>query len=526
MKHLVVLGSFTLLFASCSSVRFVGEPLIINLDAKKIALTEEQKKQWHLLDLNKDSVPGTSVFRAYNELIKDKKGDRVIVAVIDSGVDIEHPCLREVIWTNEDEIENNGLDDDQNGYVDDRHGWNFLGDADKENMEYVRLMKTTPPESETYRIYKDFLNKEKGKVLAELPQINALLQRINTADSLLSATLNSSNYTLEEARNISPKSPAIIDAIRMKEFMESAGFGQSDVAEYSEYLQNRIDHHFNLSFDGRGLVDDDPNDFNDKYYGNAQVIGPDLDSAQHGTHVAGIIGAACDNPNHSKGVAQNIALMVVRAIPDGDEYDKDVALAIRYAVDNGAQVINTSFGKDFSPHKEWVFDALRYAAAKDVLIVNAAGNDNKNIDPSHSPSFPRDHIEGKEFIDNFITVGGSTSAYDASQVASFSNYGKESVDVFAPGANIYSTTPDNTHSYLNGTSMAAPNVAGIAAVLRSFFPKLSAPSIKKIILDSSIPLYTSVTHPETKIEVTPQSLSKTGNLANLYNALLLASKIK
>lgn len=526
MKNLVFWGGFVLLLTNCSALRFVGDPLVINSEIKAISLSEEQKRQWHLLDLNKDSIPGTSVLRAYDELIKDKKGERVIIAIIDSGVDIEHPCLEGIIWTNEDEIENNGLDDDQNGYVDDRNGWNFLGNADKENMEYVRQMKTTAAETEAYRIYADFLQKEKTKVLAELPQINAMLQRINASDSLLSASLNTTDYTLDQARALSPKSPALMDAIRMKEFMENAGFDQSDVAEYSDYLQNRLDHHFNIAFEGRTLVGDNPNDFSNKNYGNAQVIGPDLDSAQHGTHVAGIIGANCSHPNHPQGVAQNIDLMVVRAIPDGDEYDKDVALAIRYAVDNGAQVINTSFGKDFSPHPEWVYEALRYAASKDVLIVNAAGNDSKNIDPDQSPSFPRDHIDGKEFVDNFITVGGTTSAYDTSQVAPFSNYGAVSVDVFAPGANIYSTTPDNTHSFLNGTSMAAPSVAGIAAVLRSFFPKLSAPTIKKIILDSSIPLFASVIHPETETEVTPQSLSKTGNLANLYNALLLASKAK
>jgi len=526
MKNLIVWGSVALFLSGCSTIRFVGEPLTANSTAKTLPLADAQKKQWHLLDMNVDSIPGTSVMRAYEELIKEKTGKRVVVAVIDSGIDIDHPCLEEVIWQNEDEIENNGIDDNQNGYVDDLHGWNFLGDSDKENMEYVRLMKTTDPENPAYKEYANFLKEEKSKVLAEQPQIIALLQRIDAADSLLAATLNSKEYSLEQARAISPKTPALMDAIRMKEFLEGANFSREDIAEYKDYLQNRLDHHFNIAFDGRTPVGDNPNDINDKNYGNENVVGPDLDSALHGTHVAGIIGASCTHPNHPKGVAQNIALMVVRAVPDGDEYDKDVALAIRYAVDNGAQVINTSFGKNFSPHPEWVYEALRYAAANDVLVVNAAGNDSKNVDPNQSPSFPRDHIDGKEFIDNFITVGATTSAYDASQVASFSNFGASSVDVFAPGADIYSTTPDDSHSFQNGTSMAAPNVAGIAAVLRSFFPKLSAPTIKKIILNSGVPMHASVVHPENQTTVAPQSISKTGKVANLYNALLLASKTK
>ena len=218
--------------------------------------------------------------------------------------------------------------------------------------------------------------------------------------------------------------------------------------------------------------------------------------------------------------------MIIRAVPDGDEYDKDVALAIRYAVDNGARVINTSFGKSFSPHRDWVFDALRYAESKDVLIVNAAGNDNKNIDFGASPAFPTDQIEGVEFVNNFLTVGATGSVYSSNQVASFSNFGASGVDIFAPGSEIYSTVPGEGYKYLNGTSMAAPNVAGIAAVLRSFFPKFSAATIKKIILDSGVPLFQEVIHPENKLLVSPNQLSKTGKMANLYNALLLASKTK
>ena len=520
--------SLVFFLVGCGSIRFVGEPLVVNplLKTKTVPLTEDQKKQWHLLDLEKDSIPGTSVLRAYKQLLQNKSGERIIVAIIDSGVDTSHSCLEDVVWVNEDEIENNGIDDDKNGFVDDRHGWNFLGSSDKENMEYVRLMKITDPSTEEFNVYASFLNEDKSNVSSELLQINALLERIKNADSVLSTYLGTKDYSLQQAKDISPKSPAIIDAIRMKEFLIKANILVADVEEYLEYLETRMNFHFNIDFEGRLVVGDNPNDLEDRHYGDANVVGPSLKSAEHGTHVAGIIAGVCGQKSIFQGVAQNLELMIIRAVPDGDEYDKDVALAIRYAVDNGARVINTSFGKDFSPHQEWVFDALRYAESKDVLIVNAAGNDNKNIDFGASPSYPTDQIEGVEFINNFLTVGATDSVYSSNQVASFSNFGASAVDIFAPGSKIYSTVPGEDYKYLSGTSMAAPNVAGIAAVLRSFFPSFSAATIKKIILDSGVPLFQEVIQPENKLLVSPNDLSNTGKMANLYNALLLASKTK
>ena len=210
--------SLVFFLVGCGSIRFVGEPLVVNpsLKTKTVPLTEDQKKQWHLLDLEKDSIPGTSVLRAYKQLLQNKSGERIIVAIIDSGVDTSHSCLEDVVWVNEDEIENNGIDDDKNGFVDDRHGWNFLGSSDKENMEYVRLMKITDPSTEEFNVYASFLNEDKSNVSSELLQINALLERIKNADSVLSTYLGTKDYSLQQAKDISPKSPAIIDAIRKK----------------------------------------------------------------------------------------------------------------------------------------------------------------------------------------------------------------------------------------------------------------------------------------------------------------------
>ena len=215
--------------------------------------------------------------------------------------------------------------------------------------------------------------------------------------------------------------------------------------------------------------------------------------------------------------------MVLRAVPDGDEYDKDIALAIRYAVDNGAKVINTSFGKGYSPHKEWVWDALKHAEKNDVLIVNAAGNSGADINPGKKKTYITDEVNGKEIVSNFLTVGAVNSSYDEKQIASFSNFGSENVDVFAPGSKIWSSVPYEKYEFHSGTSMAAPNAAGVAAVIRSFFPKLKAQQVKEVLMNSGMPLYPSIENPETGILVNSKSLSKSGKIVNLYNALIYAS---
>lgn len=217
--------------------------------------------------------------------------------------------------------------------------------------------------------------------------------------------------------------------------------------------------------------------------------------------------------------------MALRAVPNGDEYDKDIALAIRYAVDNGAKVINGSFGKAFSPNKEWVYDAIKYAASKDVLFVHAAGNDAENIDVK--PNYPND-AEGSnpEFADNVITVGALNYEYGSKVMANFSNYGKVNVDVFAPGVKIYATVPNNQYEYLQGTSMASPNVAGVAALIRAFYPELKAVQVKQILIESGISLTnTFALAGENAEPTTLDKISKSGKIVNAYNALKMAEKI-
>jgi len=261
-----------------------------------------------------------------------------------------------------------------------------------------------------------------------------------------------------------------------------------------------------------------------KYYGNGNVK-PVKKSESHGTHVAGIIAAERNNKKGANGVANNVKIMSLRAVPNGDEYDKDIALAIRYAVDNGASIINGSFGKYYSPHSDWVRDAIAYASKKDVVFVNAAGNDGTDLDTKDC--FPNDAIgNGVEVSNTFITVGALEPKYGSGMLAGFSNYGKINVDVFAPGAKVYSTTPENEYDTKGGTSMAAPAVAGVAALIRSYYPALSAAQVKQIILDSGLAVKTKVVVGGDTGNVKPfADVVKSSKMVNAYNALLMASKL-
>ncbi|MFM9827065.1 S8 family peptidase [Flavobacterium sp.] len=490
---------------------------------KKTPLKEDELKRWSHLDIQKDTVPGMSVDKAYAELLKDKTGVKVIVGVVDSGVDIEHEDLKSVIWTNENEIANNGIDDDKNGYIDDVHGWNFLGDAVNENLEMTRIQKKGDDGSEIYKNSKLAYDEKLKESESSKNQVDFIFKALNEVSNYL----KKENFTLDEVQAITTTEPSLL---RSKKVMTNI-IGQvgpdfrDNLNDYKDHVDEQVKYHLNLAFNGRKVIGDDPNDFKDKKYGNNNVTGPDKEMAHHGTHVAGIIAQSRKNNLGGDGVANNVEIMAVRAVPNGDEYDKDVALAIRYAVDNGAKVINTSFGKYFSPNKQWVYDAIKYAAKKDVLIVHSAGNESKDNDKEIN--FPNDHDgKDKEFGDNVLTIGALNFELGDKIAAGFSNYGTKNVDVYAPGVKIYATTPNNSYKFLEGTSMASPNVAGVAALIRSYYPKLSASQVKHILMDSGVAISTTLmVGEEGKESRTFASLSKSGKIVNAYNALLLADKM-
>lgn len=548
-----LLGGLTLVLAGCGgSVPAIVSTPIENIDQMPLKvsdLTEDQLKTWPLADLATDTIPGMSVEKAYTEIIKNYEGKTVIVAVLDSGVDINHEDLDDVIWTNEDEKPNNGKDDDNNGYVDDVHGWNFLGDAVHENLEYVRIYKKLKPkydaipvssvkpedkeEFELYQRAKTEYNSEYNETLGVKNQYESIRQQLMASHEVVSQKLGKEDYTSKELADMEAETP---EMQQHKAFLSQvmAGVGRSipeaieQLAGAIDYYGGRLDYHLNLEYDGRAIVGDNPDDLSDRDYGNNDVTGPssDKEDVKHGTHVAGIIAAERNNNLGMNGVASNVLIMPIRAVPDGDEYDKDIALGIRYAVDNGAKVINTSFGKYFSTHPEWVLDAIEYAAEHDVLIVNAAGNEGLNIDENNV--YPNDQfVEATtEISDNFLTVGALNYVYGSEMLASFSNYGHTNVDIFAPGTQIWSTTPNNEYEFLQGTSMAAPAVAGVAAMVRSIFPQLTASQVKNIIMDSGLSSSATVVIGGDPSNTEKFSeLSTSGHMANLYNALILADKV-
>ena len=511
---------FQFLLISMFSLTIFAQQPTQNL-AKKTPLTEQQLQRWSHLDLEKDTIPGMSVDKAYTELLKNKKGVKVIVAVVDSGVDIDHEDLKSVIWTNKKEIPNNGKDDDKNGYVDDIHGWNFLGDSNNENLEMVRILKKGDDGSETYKnVLADYTQRFK-----EASQAKEAVDALLNAEKTISEFLKSDNYTIEELKNMPSVEPQLLDSKRI--MLSYATFRgatfHDDLKSYKTSVYDQLDYNLNKDFDGRKLVGDNPDDITNKNYGNNVVYSKDRKDSLHGTHVAGIIAQVRNNNLGGDGVADNVEIMPVRAVPNGDEYDKDIALAIRYAVDNGAKVINGSFGKDYSPHAGWVYDAIKYAASKDVLIVHAAGNDSKDIDTE--PNFPTDEVNGAEISDNLITVGALRNEIGEKVVAKFSNYGKKNVDVFAPGVKIYAAVPNNKYKYLQGTSMASPNTAGVAALIRSYYPNLKASQVKQILIQSGTPLSFDVKVGAKQEKIPFSETCVSGRIVNAYNALKMAEKI-
>lgn len=526
IKPIFVSAFAALILSSCNSAL---APMVTtnpaNIDKtplKTTPLKEEDLKRWSHLDLVKDTIPGMSVDRAYTELLKGKKGTKVIVGVIDSGVDIDHEDLKGKIWKNTKEIAGNKKDDDNNGFIDDVNGWNFLGESTDENLELTRIVKKGPSDP-NYTVAKAELDAK----LAEMMQYKPQMDMISKADKAIKTHLKKETYTIDDLKKI-VTTDAALNQNKMIMLSVATQIGpnfQEDMIGQIDYVYDQINYNLNVNFDGRKVVGDNPDDINDKKYGNGNVKGPDVTDTEHGTHVSGIIAQVRGNGKGGDGVAPiNVEIMAIRAVPNGDEYDKDIALAIRYAVDNGAKVINGSFGKDYSPHKDWVFEAIKYAESKDVLIVHAAGNDGKNIDVE--PNFPTDEVNNVEFATNFISIGAIGKEYGANMVADFSNFGSSNVDIYAPGKEIYATVPNNKYKYEQGTSMASPNAAGVAAMIRSYYPNLTAPQVKKILMDSGTPLSSLEVVLGEKKEKRPFSnASKSGRFVNAYNALLMAEQM-
>ncbi|WP_412061623.1 S8 family serine peptidase [Rubrivirga sp. IMCC45206] len=489
---------------------------LLALAPAAVAQTDGPPADWHLLDADAAGVVGISLDAAYDAL-GDRAPTEVVVAIIDSGVDITHPDMAPVLWTNAGEIAGNGVDDDGNGYVDDIHGWSFLGGADGRNMEHdtyeltrlVALCRADTPDA-TYNdcdALEAALDEERAPLAAQAAQLAPLLAAAEAADAQLRASYGD-DYDLADVP------PAEAGPLA---FLAQQGASLQDLRDYVASVESRLTYGLNPDYDDRGIVGDDYANVAERFYGNADVAGPD---PNHGTGVAGLVAAARGNDLGIDGVAP-ARIMVLRAVPGGDERDKDVANAIRYAVDNGARVINMSFGKAYSPAKDAVDAAVAYAVENGVLLVHAAGNSAEDIDTADN--FPtRTFLDGTR-TDGWLEVGASGPDAKA-LAASFSNYGRESVDLFAPGAGVTSLKPGGGIQTANGTSFASPVVAGVAALVMAYFPDLTAEEVRQILLDSATRFGDDTPRPGTEEAVSFTDLSMTGGVVNAAAAVRLAAE--
>jgi len=504
-------------------------------------------KNWHTMDLSTDGFFGISLNQAYI-FVKGKKSKTVVVATIDSGIDTAQKDLQGILWVNPKEIPGNGIDDDGDGYVDDVHGWNFLGgkngkcdytETTEEVREYAKLqgkyasLTSAPAGDEKgynyWLVVKATHDSTVNKSTEEYKFYNRMMSDVMSSNGMLKQMLNlgpNGTFTIKDIDSLHMANDTVaavknywVNLLKLEGGDDVTNVKViKDLNEYIEKLNNDINPDLTSR---KEIVGDNPDVMDGKPYGNNILKYPD---ASHGTGVAGLIGAKRNNGYGIDGVADNVRIMSIKAVPNGDEYDKDIANAIRFAVDHGAKVINMSFGKKISPHKDWVDAAIKYAADKDVLLVQASGNDNQNVD--EKPEFPNNHFLDGTTSDNLISVDASAWKQDTTLAATFTNYGKNT-DLFAPGVKVTSIDEDAEFNTADGTSFASPITAGIAALILEYYPKLTAAQVKEAILASATPLKgVMVYKPGTHDLVDFTTLSKTGGVVNAYKALEIASKMK
>ncbi|GAC1514622.1 MAG: S8 family peptidase [Gemmatimonadaceae bacterium] len=516
----------------------------------------EAPANWHLLDDSTDHLPGISAERAYREVLAGREPKRaVVVAIVDDGVDTTHVGIRANLWTNSREIPGNGRDDDSNGYIDDYRGWNFIGGRDgrdvyHDTFEITRLYArcggdagqgkpaapprtpraTRPPVAsaavsnpiDCARISEDFV-KQRARTTEDLARLREISNAIGPITSILRQALGSDSLTPARVSALRSTLPYVQQARAAYLQMAASGITPERIAESRAAYESRATFALNPAFDPRPIVGDHYADLSEHYYGNSDVMGPD---SKHGTHVAGIVAAARSTERRVVGIAPAARIMAIRAVPDGDERDKDIANAIRYATDNGAHIINMSFGKGYSPEKSAVDEAVKYADVRGVLMIHAAGNDGEDM--AVKENFPKPAYRAGGRAENWIEVGATSWKGGDSLVASFSNYGRAEVDVFAPGVDILSTVSGGGYERESGTSMAAPVVSGLAAMLMTYYPELTTAEVKRIILSSATRLGDQmVLKPggATGERVRFSSLSATGGIVNALAAVRMADRM-
>lgn len=526
--------------------------LLLIIGCKEEEASEVRKKQttetfdfWHTKDFEKDSIPGISLERLYSEVLKNRTGKEIIVAVLDTKINSNHEDLKSSMWFHKNEIENNGIDDDKNGYIDDRLGWNFLGNANGGQLLYssnahIRIinaydsifkgkLKKDIIDEDTIKYHQyikalRYLEEEKKSIQESFDYAKFLEEGYPKSKKVVDSIFGHTNYTVNELDSLykafEDKDENLANSIYF--MYDFTRFKMDNEAErIYEEVKLRKEKSNNINFKDREILGDNPNDIADRNYGNNKV-NDYLDELTHGTIVSGVLAANRKNGIGVRGIYDRIKIMPVVIQPRfGDEYDKDLALAIRYAVDNGAKVISYSAIKYLSLHTKWVMEALKYADEHNVIFVRAAGNQSKNTDIEMA--YPNDDDKNYD-LHNFIVVGAIRKNFKKPW---WSNYGKETVDLFAPGDSIPTTTSAGGYKLDSGTSMSTPMVAGVAAMLFSFYPELSAREVKEIILASASKYQVKTRvriDKNTLLKLEYSDLCKSGGVLNAYAAFQLAAQ--
>ena len=527
---------------SCKEQPLPAKIAIESPIAKKDTLSEEALKQWHHLDIVQDSIPGISLARTFEELVPAKKGEEVVVAIIDMKVDINHPELKDNIWVNKGEIAANSIDDDNNGYIDDVNGWNFLGAQKYPLYEAVRIVNAFeghfselgPDSIEvkqsadylTYKKAKAFVANQRAREESMIPLAESLISNYKAGLEALAPYYSEEEFTLKRLDSLAELHPELKDTIIRARRVKSYDYDLAFLENELKKVENKLKFNLNTEYNDRILVGDDSKDPTVKGYGNNDFT-EDLDLLYHGTLVSGVLAAKRDGVG-VEGFGPTIKIMPLAVAATGDEHDKDIALAIRYAVDMGARIINLSFSKEFSQNPEWILEAIKYAAENNVLVVKSAANLGLDLDDPENENYPDDRdVNGLEAVANFIKVGASTYHIDENLAYKNSNYGATQVDIFAPGSDIYSTASNDDTGYStgSGTSYSAPMVSGIAALIWSYYPDIPAADLKTIILESGIAFDFEIPKPTKEDDqrtIPFKNMSRSGSVVNAYNAFILA----
>jgi len=533
---------------------FIGSILVYG-QSTTIERFKIDTSNWWKIDYGQDSLASISWNKGLKYAYKTNNYPKkqIKVAILDTDFDLNHNMLLDLIAINKDEISRNNKDDNQNGFVDDYAGWNFLGIKNKDSalahvlMEETRILRKF--DSLSYQTLKK-RNKIPFKYIEVKSSFDSIVKSLQRDINPYINIEENYTYVMDTLRKLIPdkislssltdyktQNDTIMGYVNFAKYYYENDFPYDEFIDYLKLKKLSLDICMNLSYDNRMLLQDKPNNLRDKNYGNP-IFGKNIQLLSHGTTVSGVIAhALLDSSNtKNKNTIPNypIKILPITFTGIGDFTDKDFYLGFKYAISNGANIINISQGKTFSMTPKILFKALKLAKRRNVLVVMSAGNQAMSLDENWR--FPQSisKLYEKNFS-NVLIVGASSKKLNKNLLDEDSNYGLKSIDIFAPGEDIPTTLPNNEFTTKSGTSFAAPIVTNVAALLWSHYPKLKASEIKKIIMQSGAE-YDGLVNVPCDLEKNqfcknnPQKqkfnlLSRSGKIINALNALKLAEKL-